>query len=280
MSNNTALQELDCNDNALTILDVTKNQNLIKLFCSFNLFTSLDLKQNIALENLSCGTYELMNVDLSKNYNLVSLDCSESSKLSSLDLTQNPNLKYLRLVNNQLIDLDLSKNQKLEDFSFGINGNLKNLDLTKNTNLKFINISEAYGIVSLNLKNGNNNNVSFFLSHWNPNLFCIQVDNPEYCIANEWKKDDHSKFSADCSSTLATNEIQKSQIKIYPNPVKNILNIQTETKIRRLEIYSTTGQLVKTSFLNDTNVADLKQGIYIVKITTDKEVITEKFIKE
>ena len=44
--------------------------------------------------------------------------------------------------------------------------------------------------------------------------------------------------------------------------------------------YTTTGKLVKTSFLKETNVADLLKGNYIVKITTNKGVQTEKFIKE
>ncbi len=81
--------------------------------------------------------------------------------------------------------------------------------------------------------------------------------------------------------TLTVNEnFNKNQLQIYPNPVGNLLHIQTNNKLLKAEIYSTNGQLVKTFSSQETHVADLPKGNYILKITTDKGIQTEKFIKE
>lgn len=83
------------------------------------------------------------------------------------------------------------------------------------------------------------------------------------------------------SDNLSVNDLSdKKTISIFPNPVKNTLNIQTEGKLQKAEIYSANGQLVKTFFTGNINVEKLPKGNYIVKITTDKGVETEKFIKE
>lgn len=53
---------------------------------------------------------------------------------------------------------------------------------------------------------------------------------------------------------------------MYPNPVSDILNIETETAIKTIEIYNIQGQRVKTSNQKQLNVSDLAAGLYLVKI--------------
>lgn len=53
-TNLSALTGLDCSDNQLTKLDVSKNVNLTRLTCRKNQLTSLDLTNNKKLESLSC----------------------------------------------------------------------------------------------------------------------------------------------------------------------------------------------------------------------------------
>lgn len=64
---------------------------------------------------------------------------------------------------------------------------------------------------------------------------------------------------------------------IYPNPVKNELYIQTNSKIKHVEIYNLNGQLFYKSNEGDQtiNTADLSQGTYILKINNDYT----KFVK-
>ena len=108
----------------------------------------------------------------------------------------------------------------------------------------------------------------------------IEVDDINY-VTNNWVSiDSQSNFSNNCNYTLSTNELKKSTLKIYPNPVKNILNIDTEDQFQKADIYTINGQLIKTSLLKEINVSDLSKGNYIIKIKTDKGLQTEKMIKE
>jgi hypothetical protein len=68
---------------------------------------------------------------------------------------------------------------------------------------------------------------------------------------------------------------------LYPNPVKNILNINTRITSYKIEIYSRVGQLLYEN--KDQNTIDFNNyntGIYFIKITDDqKNCISKKIIK-
>jgi len=70
--------------------------------------------------------------------------------------------------------------------------------------------------------------------------------------------------------------------KIYPNPVKNTIRIQTSSKIEQIIIYDVNGRLLKqlSNPLEEINISDLANGIYFVKIFTQESIITRKIIKE
>ena len=82
----TALLMLDCYDNQLTSLDVSKNTALIKLDCYDNQLTSLDVSGCTALTELYCYDNQLTSLDVSKNTALTYLYCSDN-QLTSLDVS-------------------------------------------------------------------------------------------------------------------------------------------------------------------------------------------------
>ena len=90
----TALEDLRCDYNQLTSLDVSKNTALTLLECSGNQLPSLDVSQNTALTYLSCGSNQLTSIDVSKNTALTTLYCS-NNQLTSLDVSKNTSLKEL-----------------------------------------------------------------------------------------------------------------------------------------------------------------------------------------
>ncbi len=71
------------------------------------------------------------------------------------------------------------------------------------------------------------------------------------------------------------------KIKIYPNPVIDLLNIDYTDKITNVSIYNNTGSLVlKTqSFNNKVDISNLSKGIYSIKVETANKNYTQKFIK-
>ena len=50
----TALTSLDCSNNGLSALDVSKNTELTSLYCSINYLSALDVSNNNKLKELSC----------------------------------------------------------------------------------------------------------------------------------------------------------------------------------------------------------------------------------
>ncbi|WP_327984849.1 leucine-rich repeat domain-containing protein [Bergeyella porcorum] len=255
VSKNTALQRLYCSDNQLTSLDVSKNTALLDLFCHNNQLTNLDVSKNTALETLLCHNNQLKSLDISKNMALEILNCSDN-QLTSLDVSKNTVLYALLCQNNQLTNLDVSKNTALETL-FCYNNQL----------------------TQLNLANGNNNNL-YLRTQNNPNLMCIQIGTG-FAPTVFWEKDDHALYSDNCNyPTLSTTEVKAENAIQILNPVKDNLIIKTTAKVERIEIYNTAGQLVKVLFRGNTQVQDLAKGIYLLKITTDGGVITEKIIKQ
>lgn len=69
-------------------------------------------------------------------------------------------------------------------------------------------------------------------------------------------------------TTLATTENNASsgEISIYPNPAKDFVNIQSNIKVKSVEIYNMAGQKVLNSKETKINTTNLKPGVYMVKI--------------
>ncbi|ASK31591.1 secretion protein [Chryseobacterium sp. T16E-39] len=81
-------------------------------------------------------------------------------------------------------------------------------------------------------------------------------------------------------STLGTAEVKKLELGIYPNPATDILNIKTQDKVMSTVVYDGSGKVVNTRFSNgQINVSTLTNGVYILKVVTDKAVYQQKFIK-
>ena len=69
--------------------------------------------------------------------------------------------------------------------------------------------------------------------------------------------------------------------KLYPNPVRNILNIQLEEILEKVEVYSILGRKVLDGNTSTINVSNLSSGMYLLKVyTQDGKVGVKRFIKE
>lgn len=90
------LEKLDCKNNNLTRLDVSKNTKLTKLYCEFNQLTGLDLSPNTALTKLGCHDNQLTSLDLSKNTALDTLDCSGNKRQITVGETGQFDLSALK----------------------------------------------------------------------------------------------------------------------------------------------------------------------------------------
>ena len=139
----TSMVSLDCSNNKITKLDLSKNTALQQLDCSDNQLTELNLSNNKALTALNCSGNQLTKLDVSKNTALTGLNCSVTG-LTKLDVSKNTALTQLNCNNNKLTKLDLSKNTKLTGLDISFNS-LETIDISHNTYLlELLKIYEDY----------------------------------------------------------------------------------------------------------------------------------------
>ncbi|NBU81501.1 MAG: T9SS C-terminal target domain-containing protein [Flavobacteriaceae bacterium] len=88
-------------------------------------------------------------------------------------------------------------------------------------------------------------------------------------------------------ATLGTNSLENNVFTMYPNPVKNIINISINTanpvELINAEIYDLTGRRVQANLGKNQsiNVDFLSTGTYILKLTdSNNKNYCQKFIKE
>ena len=84
------------------------------------------------------------------------------------------------------------------------------------------------------------------------------------------------------NATLGTAESStKSNLNIYPNPVKSSFTITTSEKILSVELYDTLGRKIKSLTNEKTNnIENLENGVYFVKVKTEKNEYIEKLMKQ
>lgn len=82
---------------------------------------------------------------------------------------------------------------------------------------------------------------------------------------------------------LGLDEIQITNVSVYPNPSTGIVNLSSNNTIDSVKVYDITGRLVKTTgaLSADKSVVDMTSfaaGTYVFKIESGKKVITKKVI--
>ncbi|WP_189360700.1 GEVED domain-containing protein [Algibacter mikhailovii] len=108
----------------------------------------------------------------------------------------------------------------------------------------------------------------------------ITIDNND-CAQNTFVFD----IQADGKTTLDIKENNKSLVRIYPNPVQEVLRVSLENSevIKAYSIYDLSGKtiLYHGKVINDNiPVSNLANGIYFLKIKTETSELMTKFIKE
>lgn len=91
-------------------------------------------------------------------------------------------------------------------------------------------------------------------------------------------------FKVTSKALLSATEAPNSSISIYPNPVRDIVNISHSKEIKNVKLFDISGKLVATKFLGNKfdkiNMSYLKPGIYILKAKVDGSDKTFKIEKK
>lgn len=87
-------------------------------------------------------------------------------------------------------------------------------------------------------------------------------------------------------ASLAVSDVNKADnIKAYPNPVKDILKLEAQGKIKSVKVFDTAGKQIMTKELNEAksqiDLSKLGTGVYVVTATlADGTTTSTKVIKE
>lgn len=84
-------------------------------------------------------------------------------------------------------------------------------------------------------------------------------------------------------STLSANDTAFDNLKLYPNPVENILNVSFQNyTLDYFKIIDVTGQIVieQTVNLNQIDLSALVSGFYLIQIKTSNGIISKKILKK
>lgn len=86
------------------------------------------------------------------------------------------------------------------------------------------------------------------------------------------------------TTNMGVNDWSGSMAQIYPNPVSNILNIESKGTIDEVILYNLNGQITTRQEIHakqaKLDVSSLAKGIYILKIFTENHVQTVKMVKK
>ncbi|MDR0437181.1 MAG: T9SS type A sorting domain-containing protein [Bacteroidales bacterium] len=74
----------------------------------------------------------------------------------------------------------------------------------------------------------------------------------------------------------------KQSVIVYPNPVKDVLNIETEQTIKQIFVFDLAGKMLMhvQGDRRTINLQSLPTGNYIAKIHTDKGIVSVKIVKQ
>ena len=81
-------------------------------------------------------------------------------------------------------------------------------------------------------------------------------------------------------TTVGMTQItQDNLVSIFPNPATDFISIGAVSKIEKISIYNTMGQLVRLIQPNENimnvNVSDLNNGFYIMQVQTEKGIVSK-----
>lgn len=73
-------------------------------------------------------------------------------------------------------------------------------------------------------------------------------------------------------------------IAVYPNPVKNNLQVTGITGTMQAQVFSIDGRLVKELWLdkgeNEIDISALSTGLYVLQLKSGTQQVVRKFVKE
>lgn len=125
------------------------------------------------------------------------------------------------------------------------------------------------------------NIVTISNNFYKPEGICLDATNTKLYVADTGN---HVVKIVDVSSFLAVSDPSKNpEIKIYPNPTSDFVEISSKEKIKSVALYDFSGKLMMTenNFKDKISLSTYPKGVYLMKIIFENgKTETQKIIKK
>jgi hypothetical protein len=250
------------------------NQSVKNIVCGFQTISNLSFNGLPKLLDLRLDDCKINNLDLSNNLLIARLTVS-SSNFTTLDLSNNNNLEQLQ-VNGVVDTLNFGTIKHIRYLSIN-NTNLTNINLNNFFNLRQFLLTNNELLTNLSTENGIIEEIAIFSGSPLLQTVCCDSNEVPY-MQNECNK---NVYTATVSSCNSDKTVKTRPLSMYPNPVKDMLHLDTTDKINKVEVFGANGLLIMTTDIGTDliNMQDLQNGIYFLKVYRDNTIDDMKFIK-
>jgi hypothetical protein len=149
-------------------------------------------------------------------------------------------------------------------------------------------LSELDGIAGLDINNITHIKIIDVIGSMNPTY--ATYDSQNRAVNDPWPTPfGSSGFDLDAvgvinSSATAISEITNDRVTLFPNPIKDILNLRLEQEGEyKFSILNYNGKVIESGRFNEINhqidLRSLNTGIYFIQLTSERSIITKKVIK-
>ncbi len=117
----------------------------------------------------------------------------------------------------------------------------------------------------LSTYDGNGNKTAYIFESWN---------------VGAWVPYYKEEKSFSLAGSLGTKSFENRAVKVYPNPVSDVLNISSVGTINRIEMFSILGENVLQQMSNtkQINVKGLRSGVYVLKVFNNDRSTTKRVV--
>ena len=227
----TKIRELNCENNQIEEIDVSKNKELRFLNCSYNAkIEKIEVGELTRLISLKVYNTNIKNIDVSKNEVLSELWVS-NNLITSINVSNNKELYLLQCNNNQLTSIDVSKNPKLTNL-YCANNKLTTININSNTDLVTLYCSDNQ-LTSLDFSNNKKLQILWCASQYNETtqlrLTSLSLTNNTELI--ELRCDNNDIAVLDVSRNLRLRDLYCSS-----NKLKGTIDISNNKELRYIDL--------------------------------------------
>ena len=93
---------------------------------------------------------------------------------------------------------------------------------------------------------------------------------------------DNVKVVATDTTNVNVNELNINEVKLYPNPIKDVVRIESNNTIHSLTLYGINGEMMENRSVNakefELLLEGYAKGVYFIRLVTDEGVIAKKLV--